>query len=429
LKIIEGNRDTKGSQLDLLARVSLAFTIKDIKEDVEKLDASVASLDRFLRLISSNRQLSGHQHSGRAKKLAKSFWNIRKYADDLYLALWHGWLPGCHEKHEAKLFLDDRIDQALDLAKKKRGNPNLSKFDFRLILVGDIAQGKCLWHETLVQIVEEDHLSVTGGAVVTPPPQPSQVKIVAPSQQCRNRSTLIPINDICSAVEKAECEKKPLILLLTENRHMAAASQPDNAFAPSQMKQTVTLKGLLLDNTRLNIRSPILPWKFKMVLALKLVSSFLQLLQTPWIDPRLCINTVHFLLQTTDKKADLSRPFLSLSFESFPGTQAPSKPHAKLKEALLELGITLLEIWHETTLEERCVLPAQPMSRHDRQAWALEWLDDANNPLPDLYHKAVSHCVTGVMDGGSRLPEWDDMMLWKGFCEGVIEPLSKISKI
>jgi hypothetical protein len=94
------------------------------------------------------------------------------------------------------------------------------------------------------------------------------------------------------------------------------------------MKNAVTLKGLLLDNTWLNIRCPILPWKFKMVLALKLVSS--------------------------------------------------------------------------------C---------HDRQAWALEWLDDANNPLLDPYHKAVSHCVTGAMDGGSRLPEWDDMVLWKGFCE------------
>src|ERR1700722_2465666 len=55
-------------------------------------------------------------------------------------------------------------------------------------------------------------------------------------------------------------------------------------------------------------------------------------------------------------------------------------------------------------------------SCHDRQAWALEWLDDANNPLLDPYHKAVSHCVTGGMDGGSRLPEWDDMVLWKSFC-------------
>jgi hypothetical protein len=82
-----------------------------------------------------------------------------------------------------------------------------------------------------------------------------------------------------------------------------------------------------------------------------------------------------------------------------------SKPHAKLKEALLELGITLLEIWHEATLEERCFLPTQPMSHHDRQAWVLKWLDDANNPLPDLYHKAVSHCITGVIDGGSRLLE------------------------
>jgi len=75
----------------------------------------------------------------------------------------------------------------------------------------------------------------------------------------------------------------------------------------------------------------------------------------------------------------------------------------------------LLEIWHETTLEERFFLPVQPPSHHDRLAWALEWLDDANNPLPDLYHKAVNRCVTRVMDGSSRLPEWDDMRLRKGY--------------
>jgi len=175
-----------------------------------------------------------------------------------------------------------------------------------------------------------------------------------------------------------------------------------------------------------------------MVLALKLPSSFLQLLQTQWIAPRFSADTVHFLLQPTDQKPDVSRPFVSLSFESFSSSgrssQAPSSKEANVakvvKEALLELGIMLLEIWHEMTLEERFALPAElTMNQYIRQAWMLEWLDDVNNPPPDLYHKAVSHCVARVTDVRPGLPQWSDMKLWKAVCEGVVEPLSKISNI
>jgi hypothetical protein len=106
----------------------------------------------------------------------------------------------------------------------------------------------------------------------------------------------------------------------------------------------------------------------------------------------------------------------------------PPRPRAEPKEALLELGIMLLEIWHKITLESRFSLTEPPASHYLRLSLALEWLNDAANPLPDLYDKAMNHCVRRFIGGDSRLPKWDDIKLWKGICEDVIEPLSKNCK-
>lgn len=76
--------------------------------------------------------------------------------------------------------------------------------------------------------------------------------------------------------------------------------------------------------------------------------------------------------------------------------------------ALLELGILLLEIWHKTTLEARFGLEHAPTAYYDRMARGLEWLDDVDEPLPDLYDKAVAHCLRVNVSGGTRLLHWDD---------------------
>jgi hypothetical protein len=104
------------------------------------------------------------------------------------------------------------------------------------------------------------------------------------------------------------------------------------------------------------------------------------------------------------------------------------------KQTLLELGILLLEIWHQEPFQSR--LPssiitatgsdARPLtsgSYYQRLAAAIKWLDDTTDPMPEQYDRAASLCICGAIGGGSRLADWDDMAFWTAMCADVIEPL------
>jgi len=428
-KIIDANKDSRCGETDFLARVSFAFAFNDINVDIEKIDAAVATLDRFFQRISCNRHLGESQPSRKATKLAKSLRRVREYADHLYVAVAHGWHSACHQQHEAKLFLDDRLDDLLDSASSKRRRSSAPpSVHFRLIFSADVSQDKCLWHETVVHPASGNEMTA-GRAVPGMEPPARRVTVVSPLPNQAREQKVEAIKDICSAIEKARQDRQHLIFILTEEKKIAMSLPPSKAFVPCLPTATTTLKEVLEDTSQTPTRNAVLPWKFRMMLALKLASSFLQLLLTPWIETYWSTAAIHFLVsQDNHNKADVSQPCLSLAFDLTPHRQNRARRTAMIREELLELGIVLLEIWHETTLEAQFALTTPPVSHNMRRACALDWLDDVNNPLPDLYHKAVSHCVVRVMDA-ERIPDWDDTKLWQAICEGIIEPLSKVASI
>jgi hypothetical protein len=174
-----------------------------------------------------------------------------------------------------------------------------------------------------------------------------------------------------------------------------------------------------------------LPWKFRMLLALRLASSLLQLLQTQWLGHAWSKDVVFFLVRPTTQQADraqaqvnLNRPFVMCRFGGAQQVERSIEP----KVALLELGILLLEVWHKTTLEARFGLREAPTAYYDRMGRAVEWLDDADEPLPDLYDQAVEHCLNVNISGDMRFLDWEDSKLWSVICGDIIEPLSKICK-
>ena len=61
-------------------------------------------------------------------------------------------------------------------------------------------------------------------------------------------------------------------------------------------------------------------------------------------------------------------------------------------------------------------------------ARALEWLDDVDDPLLDLYDKAVAHCLRVNISGETRFLDWEAVKLWSLVCEDIIAPLAKICK-
>lgn len=101
---------------------------------------------------------------------------------------------------------------------------------------------------------------------------------------------------------------------------------------------------------------------------------------------------------------DFDRPFASVTFEDGNAKTVPQQ-NVDPKVVLLELGILLLEIWHEKTLETQFSLRETPVKYHDRLALALQLLDDISDPLLDLYARAVSDCMTGIVSGRFRFQE------------------------
>lgn len=309
---------------------------------------------------------------------------------------------------------------------------------FQVIFSGDTKQHDCLWHESVVQVFEEagrildDKLGgdsdngARDSTIRTNRKTPRvQFTLVAPPSASA-RSKVEEVRDICSIIHAGRRDQEHVCFSLTVDCQIATAPSTPLEAKSMEAKQTISLKDLLYGTS--NARgSTSISWKSKILLALNVETSFLQLLHTPWSSPRLCTETISFL-QSSTSVPDIGKPFLSQHFDQSPPGQHSPDTGPTRHEPILELGIMLLEIWHETTLEQKFSLVSDP-TYYEKQSRAMEWYDEAHGALPDNYLKAVFHCIAGVKNVDSGRLEWDNMKLWETFCECVVEPLFKISKI
>ncbi|KAI9788455.1 MAG: hypothetical protein M1816_006891 [Peltula sp. TS41687] len=436
LGIIKANQDAKAMRLDIVPRVRLILGVNELKDAVQELDGITNALDRLTRVVLSNRQLVEATTSRKAVKLAKALRQVRDFASGLYLAISRGWRDGCHSKHEAKLFLEDRVDAATQISRQIGKDTSTPILVFQLMFAASIGLEQMLCHETVVHVFKDDTEDGSTSCLVSRSTRSSQITIAGPQSEPQARPEVTFVGDICGAIEAAQCNRRQFAFVLTGNKQMGTISTTkEKLLIPYQQVNALTLKALLSgDNS--SRHGPVLPWKFRMSLALRLASNLLQLLQTQWLESAWSKDVVYFLLRSTDRvdnaagdhpHVDVGRPFVSLTFDDISPSALP-RGKVEPKVALLELGILLLEIWHETTLETRFSLTRAPIGHYERLTLALEWLDDTNDPLPDLYDKAVSHCVRRIIGGETHFPDWENIKFWGAVCEDIIEPLSKICK-
>ena len=428
--IINANQEKANILVDLAPRVKLLLGITDIKSTIQEIDDGTAALERFSRLILSNRQTIQSDSSRKAVKLAKAFRHIRTFASTLYLAITDGFREECHDSHETRLYLDDRVDTAADILQRVgRADSSTPLMIFDLVFTAGTHPKERVVYETAVQVfVEEDcddnyNLSLdrqsrrdsradtlVGLSFVSPSRTPSPSKPVIDS-----------VASICAAIKKAGGSQNRISFALVG--HQPIGTIAGGASLAHQHQEdpsdAVSLKEIL------QTQDTPLPWKSRMLLALRLASSLLQLLQTHWLDHAWSKDVVFFLTRPgTPAQVLLNRPFVRCPFGGLRTASRSVEP----KVALLELGILLLEIWHKTTLEARFGLEVAPATYYDRMARAVEWLDDVDEPLPDLYDRAVAHCLRVNISGDTRFLDWEDAKLWGVICGDIIAPLAKICK-
>ncbi|KAL8821754.1 MAG: hypothetical protein Q9191_007249 [Dirinaria sp. TL-2023a] len=425
-QIIGVNQDKDRGWRDFIPRVKLLFSASEINKAIQDLDSTANSLFRLTSLIASNQQPAEQLSSRKALTLGRGLRQARRVAIELHQTIRTAWKSSCHDNHEAKLLLEDRIENAAKTFKGVRSNGDFSTMGFQLIFAASSPPRGPSWHEATVKVPCD---------LTYDDPNPSYEPSIYRTTRVTLALSNIPstrpeipfVNDICAVLGSISRDQKQVALVLSKDQRMGMVASSKNALAACDHTEKMPLKTLLSD-TESTVQRANFPLKPRMMLALGLASNLLQLSRTPWLQPPWSKEKVFFLRRpdAAGGQYDFTRPFISLTFNS-EGANAQIQ-HIDSKAAFLELGILLLEIWNRQTLEMHFPGHQGPLGYYQRLALAMEWLDDMSNPVPDLYERAVSHCIRGMICKEARFCDWEDSKFWGAVCQDVIGPLHEICK-
>ncbi|KAG8161123.1 hypothetical protein KVR01_009387 [Diaporthe batatas] len=451
--IIQANQDKPSLMADLGPRLKLVLGITDMKEMIQEIDKCSNALERFSKLALSNCQAMNSNSSRKSQKLAKAFRQIRGLAGGLYGAVLEGFRDECHDSHEARLYLEDRVDTAHQLLRGRgAAGPDAPLMMFQLVFQAEGQKEDTLYYEAAVKVLgnyRDDHENMNTEPGGTPGSTKASVTFCVTEDPSDTKLAGTAITNICRTIKEAVGTKSRPTFALLGNQKMVVFPE-DNATLGVQSHSHEKHRNYVSLTQILNTASANLPWKPRLQLSLRLASSLLQLLQTPWLTRAWHKDAVFFLASdpapgpgpTSGAKrpapVDLSRPFVVCNFSGASSPQGgPSE--TETRAALLELGIILLEIWHGMTLEAHFGLDEskpesdkqsqpQPTKYFERLAQALEWEADWTNPMPGLFGETVSQCLRGNNVSAGKKLDWEDLSVWSSICSDIIEPLSKLYK-
>ena len=410
----------------------------EVDQKIDHLRESTKTLQRLQNIGTAMRQIEATAPSKNSAKVVKSLTRIQSHARRLYSAIRSGWSSTCHSSHEARLVLDDRMEVPHSLRKK---------LDFKLIFSSDFTTAAdLLWYEGHVEVVDEDQ-DVSGmqrQVILSPPQTPNIHKAPTVTFSSHINTSMQPpakeVKDICITIFQATQEQRPLKwYLMTQQRlqrlHCCHIDH-HHAHAPLQFSRTVSLANLLKVSATTTDRSKKLPLKPRLFLALTLASTLVQLNTTPWLGTVWCKESIRFLVKTPSRQGSAGKELCQdidpsqinlkdpLITEEFPATTSCDQPEPR--RMILELGIMLLELGHETTLENYAASHGYAVNEeyYERLLLAQRWLDDSEDDFTPTYFNVTARCVKCSFDSIIGKPSWSDT-LFKGIVQGVVEPLQE----
>lgn len=411
---------------------------ENVEEEIKELKESTGFLWQLQNAGVSMRQIETLAPLKTSKKLAGSLIQIQNYARHLYKAISDGWTPGCHSSHEARLVLEDRVETAAAASKHPKSSQK-RPLDFSVIFGSEsIPVCDLLLHEIRVRIIGEDldvdsrpSLQISKGSPLRPIiSRPTVTFSLLPEPNSTGPSTE-EVEDICLIVCQAKREKKILEfhLQLQQRLHFCHPSHGGDAATSTHFARTVSLRAILIKSASTSDRSKKLPLKPRLFLALILASTLVQLNATPWLTSCWSKESIHFSspCQVIDpSQIDLKRPLLTREFQNPPSGIGISQHQPEPREMILELGIMLLELYLETTLEDHFSGTNYIINNeyHTRKSLAARWLDESDPHLPPTYFGVTERCINCRFDGIPYLLEWNEA-LFRALTQYVIDPLQE----
>lgn len=220
---------------------------------------------------------------------------------------------------------------------------------------------------------------------------------------------------------RAILDIRPHILLVSaDSRVFRANNQSTTVLAGAEKSHdTVRLENVLLQHPNF---SPVDKFGF----GLSIASSLLQLNLTPWICK--CWTKDDILLRrerSADSGYDMAHPLIRGSFEELTTCQ---RSEDNPEVALLELGILLVEIWTEKTLEHWVENTGGAVSdlsnRALRRGLLYDWWNELRKKAPPSYCQVVQICFFPG-EFGDVNKSWDDVQFKALYYTNIVEPLSK----
>ncbi|KAK7728333.1 hypothetical protein SLS63_006781 [Diaporthe eres] len=406
-------------------RERLSFTIEmgSLKGLLEELREDRLSLETIIKGLKTQQEYLAKEPSHDARKLAASFSKVQQTASTLFSAICQCCSCPCITGHGLLLRLDHRVPTQRVRAKVRKKADEPTTFSLFMGLEHSLQEISVNAYEAdpseespaTAKFLGQKIPKKTVGFSI-PPISATLHEEHRP--QCRDWE---PISNICDSAMSAL--KKEYLLRL---HLMADALSLVNGTreARREVAQSTNLeqflrRGCLDEDARMTPKQ-------QTILALDIAASLLQLRQThwslfPWTNKR-----IQFLFS---KQGELWGPFVEELIDKKTGktpvTPSPQGPDPK--EALLELAILLLEIWHHKPLEMWAAkLGMESIDTPEaRRIAAIRWLELTSDRLPPHHLVAIEQCLAFC---SGRLRVWDDGEFQKLYCENVVKPLQESCK-
>ncbi|KAI4259577.1 MAG: hypothetical protein L6R42_004505 [Xanthoria sp. 1 TBL-2021] len=362
--------------------VTIVDELKDLSVSLESLVDNSDSIHHMKQLKASSKQ----------SEYAKTLYAVQWHAHCLFKALRLSWVQTCHPCHEALLRLEDRCVSGSSRIPSAAAGPQ-TPLTFTALFQKHIPRADLLlsWHQS---------------------------EILFPISRATTQiDRHIQIEDMCRAI----LDIRPHILLVSaDSRVFRADSQSTTVLAGAEKSHdTVRLERVLLQHPNF---SPVDKFGF----GLSIASSLLQLNLTPWICK--CWTKDDILLRrerSADSGYDMAHPLIRGSFEELTTCQ---RSEDNPEVALVELGILLVEIWTEKTLEHWVENTGRAISDLSnlplRRGLLYEWWSELKKKAPPSYCQVVQICFFPNEFGDVNM-SWDDVQFKALYYTNIVEPLSK----
>ena len=404
--------DVRDRHFDVRSRVKFTISKTDLLSRINELKNASALLRDLHRYSTELKEHDNKRSAGDSGRLAFHLQQVQTHACSLFDAVVHGFSSQCHTRHVVRLFLEAR-SAAL--------HQEPARIGYKIAISAMPVAPKA---------------APSGGLVNVELLNP--VKPIDPCENLKRQTNVGPpyrvavIENLCRyLVENFGNDKDFKTYLSPEgfllvNRSLAS---PSPMYSSNRFQQnSITVKEIL--DRSANCDTSHRPWTLRqrMSLSLTLTSSLLQLCSTSWLSAFLSKERICFFRTRASPNEgfviDADHPFITYRKEA----SDPSPRDCHVKRQLLELGILLLELWHDISFEswaaETNSVPGS--SYGTRYESVVSWLRRSAEDILPSYHDVVLRCIECAFPTEWSYQNWQDQTLRKAICEEVIRPLHRL---